>query len=227
MVLLLLAVPHQGAAADSNIPADQAPQMSALTSPTPSDANANKQLRAAAEPFEKLTEISFSAAFPTIDQTIGEADKAAREVRGLLSKDAAGQLDAQLSAVNSARQKEDRAGVALSSIEGYRILVSAVTSDAKVPTRVSVLDYAGFRYDADLKASPVRWSDMVRAASFARENWRELSSRAKSSPVAADFDKVLADMDKAVTERNMPLAASSVKVELDLVDKLEKFFSAS
>jgi hypothetical protein len=216
----------RAASLDATFAAQAAQTTPTSSTPAPADTNSNKKLRAAAEPFEKLTEISFSAALRTIDQTIGEAEKAARGVRGLLSNDAAGQLDAQLLAVKSARQKQDRAGLALSSIEAYRVLVSAVTSDAKVPTEVNVLDYAGFRYDADLKSSPVRWSDMAQAVLFARENWDELSPRVKSSPLATDFAKALADMDKAVVQRSESLAASAVKIELDLVDQLEKFFSA-
>jgi len=49
---------------------------------------------------------------------------------------------------------------------------------------------------------------------------------AKSSPVAAQFDTALADMNKAVAQRNGALAAASAKTELDLVDQLEKLFSA-
>jgi hypothetical protein len=72
--------------------------------------------------------------------------------------------------MKSARQVQDRAGLALSSIEAYRVLVGAVADNAKVPTEVSLLDYAGFRYDADLEANPARWGDMAAAVSFAREN---------------------------------------------------------
>ncbi len=203
----------------------------AQTAPTssvaaPSDANSNKKLRAAAEPFENLTEISFSAAWPKIDKTVGEAEVAAGGVRGSLSKDAAGQLDTQLSTMKTSRQKQDRAGLALSSIEVYRVLVSAVTDNAKIPTEVSLLDYAGFRYDANLKASPIRWDDMARAVSFAHKTWDALSPRAKASPVAVRFEKAIADMDKAVAQKSKSLAASSVKTELDLVDQLETFFSA-
>ena len=209
------------------ISAAQAAQTSPTSSmPAPSDANSNKKLRAAAEPFEKLTEISFSAGWPTIDQTVGEAKAAARGARGSLSKDAAGRLDVQIAAIKSARQKRDRTGLALSSIEVYRILVSAVTDNAKIPTEVSLLDYAGFRYDANLKARPIRWDDMANAASFARKTWDALSPRAKVSPMATKFEKAISDMDKAVVQRNKSLAASSVKTELDLVDELEKFFSA-
>ncbi len=200
-----------------------APTPSALAT---SNAKSSDNLRAAAEPFEKLTEISFSAAFPTIDLTIGEAQAAARGVRESLSKDAADQLASQLSAMKSARQKHDRSGLALTAIEAYRVLVSAVTDNAKIPVGVSLLDYAGFRYDADLKASPIRWDDMARAATFARETWDGLLPRTKASPVATRFEKAITEMDKAVVQKSKPLAASSVKSELDLVDQLEKFFAA-
>jgi len=204
-----------------------APSAAAAAVPAPSDAQSNKNLRAAAEPFEKLTEISFSAAWPMIDQTIGEAEAAAARVRGSLTQDAAGQLDARITAIKSARQKHDRAKLALSSIETYRVLVSAVTDNAKIPTEVSLLDYAGFRHDANLKANPVGWDDMAHAAAFARKTWDALSPKAEASPVAVKFEKALADMDKAVVQRSKSLAASSVKIELDLVDQLEQFFSAN
>ena len=204
---------------------NQLAQTAPASAHTPADTNSNKKLRDAAEPFEKLTEISFSAALPKIDQTIREAEAAALGTRGLLSNDAARQLDAQISAIKSTRQKQDRAGLALSSIEAYRIFVCAVTDNAKVPTEVSLLDYSGFRFDADIKASPVRWSDMAEAVSFAHKNWVTLSPRVKSSPLAMDFEKVINDMDKAVVKRSKQLATSSVKKALDLVDQLEKFFS--
>ncbi len=196
------------------------------TGPAPAYTNNDEKLRAAAEPFEKLTETSFEATLPAIDQTIGEAETAAQEVRALLPTGAASHLDAQIAAMKSARQKRDHAGLALSSIEAYRVLVSAVADNAKVPTEVSLLDYAGFRYDADLKASPVRWGDMAEAVSFARENWARLSPRAKSFQGASAFEKAIADMDKAAAQRDVAHATLSAKAELDLVDQLETFFSA-
>ena len=195
------------------------------SAPTPIDTSSNKKLRDAAEPFEKLTEISFSAALSKIDQTIGEAEAAAVGVRGLLLKDSADRLDSQIAIMKSARQKQDRAGLALSSIEAYRVLVSAPTNTAKIPAEVSLLDYAGFRYNADLRATPVRWGDMAEAVSFARQNWDKLSPRVKSSPISKDFEKAVSDMDRAVIQKSRRLAASSVKTELDLVDQLEKLFS--
>ena len=227
LAVVLLAGSYECRAASLDAPFFvQLAQTTPASKATPADKSSSKKLRDAAEPFEKLTEISFSAALLKIDQTIGEAEAAAERTRGFLSNEAARQLDAQIAAIKSARQKQDRAGLALSAIEAYRVLVSAVTDNAKVPTEVSLLDYSGFRYDADLKASPIRWDDMAQAISFARKNWVTISPRVKSAQLAADFEKTITDMDNAVVQRSKKLATSSVKTELDLVDQLENFFSA-
>ena len=66
---------------------------------------------------------------------------------------------------------------------------------------------------------------MAEAVSFARDNWVKLLPRVKSFPGATAFEKAIADMGKAVLQKNGYVAALSVKVELDLVDQLETFFS--
>lgn len=188
------------------------------------EAKAGARLRAAAESFEQVTEMSSSAPLTSIDKTIREASTAAQGIRGLLSTNASNQLDAQISAMKSARQNRDRAGLALSSIEAYRILVTTAADDVKVPTEVNLLDYAGFRYDADLKASPARWDDMKEAVAFARQHWSIVSPKVNSRALVTKIDKAIADMGKAAIGRSKSLAATSVKAELDLVDQLETYF---
>lgn len=194
---------------------------------TPASAELNAAFRASGEPFEKLTETAFDAPWLAVDQTIGEATRAAKKMRSSLSRAEAARLEAQLSAVRTARQKQDRAGLALASIEGYRILVGAITADAKVPTGVSLLDYAGFRYDADLKSKPVRWDDMVQAVAFAQKTAAVLAPNMPSPDLAASVDKIILAMEQAANDRNTTLAGSTVKSLLDLVDQLEKAFLAT
>lgn len=186
--------------------------------------NGNAALRAAAEPFENLTEMAFSSSWANIDQTIRTAEAGATGARGSLSPDATSKLDTHLVAMKSARQRQDRADLALSSIEVYRVLVSSVTDSARIPTEVSLLDYAGFRYDADLQASPVRWDDMKQAVDFAHKQWAVIAPRLKRVPVAKRFEKAVEGMDRAAQQQNHSLAAASVKSESDLVDELEKYF---
>ena len=188
-------------------------------------ATGDTAILAAAEPFEKLTETAFSAAPKDLDVTIGEVNAAAKSVRGSLSSPASTQLDERLAAITGARGSNNRADLAISAVEGYRVLVSNVSSSAKVPTAVNLLDYAGFRYDADLKASPVRWADTSQAAAFASTQWASISSRVTDSALRARVDRTLAGMAAAAKARNAPAAATAAKVELALVDELETFFN--
>jgi hypothetical protein len=199
-------------------------QPAAVTS-APAAGDVNAALRASAEPFEKLSETAFDASWRALSKGIGDANDAAAKMRTALSPADAARLDAQLSAVRDARQKQDRAALSLSAIEGYRILVSAVTDKAKVPTEVSLLDYAGFRYKAHLKSKPVRWDEMGQAVDFARQTAKSLAPKLPSPELAANVEKIIVAMEQAVKDKNVARAAASVKSELDYVDVIEKAFA--
>lgn len=186
----------------------------------------SERLLAAAEPFEQLTEIAFTAPLTEIDATIIQARSAAASVRSLFSAENASSVDKLFSDIDQARNSQNRAGLALGSIEIYRGIVSSVPGGAKIPSAVNLLDYAGFRYQADLKATPIRWGDMHVAMLFARAQWSAVALRIKDAPLAASFEQALDDMEKAVTTKNVALAGSSATEELNLVDKLEIYFAA-
>ena len=185
----------------------------------------NTALRAGGEPFEKLSETAFTADWRALSKGIGEANDSATKLRSSLTAADVARLDAQLAAVRDARQKQDRAALSLSAIEGYRVLVSAVTDKAKVPMEVSLLDYAGFRYQAHLKSKPTRWDEMSLAVEFARQTAKTLAPKMPSPDLAANVDKIIVAMDQAAKDRNPKAAAASVKSELDYVDVIEKAFA--
>ena len=197
----------------------------AVTTPT-AKLSPTEQILAAAEPFEKLTEIAFSAPLREIDKTIIEARSAASSVRTLLSAASVSNTDKLFNDIDRARNSEDRAGLALASIEIYRGIVGTVPAGTKVPPAVSLLDYAGFRYQADLKAVPPRWKDMSEAMEFARSQWSSVAPKLNNDPLAAIFEKALVNMEKAVANKDAALAESSATEELNLVDKLEVYFAS-
>lgn len=188
-------------------------------------ASKDKILLAAAEPFENLTEMAFNASWSKLDHTISEAKRMASGARGSLPQEAVGSMDTHLAAMASARQKKDRADLALSSIEVYRVLVSSVSAGARIPTQVSLLDYSGFRYDADLKSSPTRWDDMHQVVAFAHQQWAVVAPRVKNASLAKRFTDSVDGMDRAAQHKDTSLAASSVRSESDLVDELENYFA--
>ncbi len=180
---------------------------------------------AAAEPFEKLTETSFSATPAVLDGTIAEVQTATQRLKGVVSADVTKRLEVRLNEIASARQSDNRADLAISAVEGYRVLVGAVSSNSKVPTAVNLLDYVGFRYDADLKAKPSRWQDMKQAVTFGREQWTSIAPRVTDAALRARMDKALTEMDGAVATQHASAASAVAQRELALVDELEKFFN--
>jgi hypothetical protein len=189
-----------------------------------SDADKNTRLLAAAEPFEGLTEQSFTARPKDLDRMIRNVQNAAHRVATVLSTEQDTALTQQLNTLGAAMAKTDRSALALAAIEGYRILVSA-TYGTKVPTEVSLLDYSGFRYDADLKANPARWSDMQEASAFATKQWNMISARVTDQILKQRVTETLRKMQTAISAKSVAGAREAVKGELDLVDTLEAWFN--
>lgn len=211
-------------AAKDQAAADQSSQ-SGATPGSQKPSTPTDRLLAAAEPFEALTETAFTDPADKLDRTIASGRTEVADVRSLLSPDTATKIDALLRDVERYRASGNKADLALSSIEIYRNLVNSVPTGTKIPVEVSLLDYSGFRFQADLKASPIRWSDMKEAVSFGQARWAALSPKVTDKRVAAPFENALADMRKSVEKRDSSLAHSSVTAELDQVDKLEAFFN--
>lgn len=209
--------PDRHAAAQPSVKASQT---------APSASSPSGRLLAAAEPFEAVTETAFTDPPSKLAQTVAAGRKAVADVRPLLNGSVASKVDGLLADMDRARAAGKQAELALSSIEVYRALVSSVPPGTKVPVDVSLLDYAGFRYQADLKSKPVRWDDMAQAVTFAGERWAQLAPQVKDKAVSRPFEAELANMKKAAAKRDVNLARASVTAELDLVDKLESYFAA-
>lgn len=185
--------------------------------------NPNAAIIAAAEPFEALTEQAPSATWARIDELIGVARTQADSVRQELPRSSAAALDRDFGLMAGARLAEDRLGIALSSVEGYRTIVEAQNSaSAAPPIPVSLLDYAGFRYDALSRAPNVDWREMTRSADFARRQWAALRPEVRSAALADVVDNALSAMNRAAADKNVAFARSAAATELALVDVLEE-----
>lgn len=209
----------QGAPSDKTSSSASAPSVTAQAAP-----RGDAAITAAAEPFEKLTETAFTATPAVLDATISEVRAAAQGARGALTANTATRLDEQIAAIDVARKADNRADLAIAAVEGYRTLVSSTAPGAKVPVEVKLLDYAGFRYDADLKAKQARWADMAQAASFGRERWASISSQVTDGALRANMDRALAEMADGASRRDAAVSSAAAQRELALVDDLEKFF---
>lgn len=221
-VLLLTASCGRNTDNSSNTPVAVA-QALPVPSATSTVNTSKADFRAAAEPFETLTETAFTATPATLDAAVAKAKSAALNVRSSLPASTV-RLDTHLAALDAAHGKKDRTALAISSIEVYRDLGTASPNTAKTPTQVSLLDYAGFRYNADLSASPARWDDMKQAVGFANDNWALLAPKVGDPQLASKFTRAIGAMEKAAALKSRPAASAAAKAELDLVDQLEKHF---
>lgn len=184
----------------------------------------NSRLIAAAEPFEALTEQAFTAKGARLDQLISAVQQAADRIRPTLSQQDQAGLQRTLARIHQARQADKPHEMALAAVEGYRTLVSA-TRNTRVPQAVSLLDYAGFRYQADLTSQPTRWQDMNHAVQFAHRQWQGLAGQVHESRLKNRVGSALSEMETAVQTRSAAQARTSVRTALDLVDELERYFS--
>ncbi|MDB5698101.1 MAG: hypothetical protein JWN69_905 [Alphaproteobacteria bacterium] len=186
----------------------------------------NTILRTSAEPFEVLTEQAFTAPWPAADRLIADARSAGAAARKVVPAASAAALDTRLAAMETARKVQDRPGLALAAVETYRDLVQAQDAPAQVPIPVSLLDYAGFRYDALAQAPGVDWAAMEQSARFAGEQWRAIEPGITSQAMRGVMPQAIEAMSAAVTERNVPFARSAAATELALVDLLEEQVAA-
>ena len=223
--MLLLAGRYPGHAVEAGLAGYGAtPRLIQAVQPSPTNGSADAKLRAAAEPFETLTETAFTASRAALGRTVTEAIIAARSVQTLLPEQSVKRFGDEIEALKVAHRNDRRAALALYSIEVYRILVTAVADGAKVPAAVSLLDYAAYRYRADLKSSPRRWVDMADAAGFARQTWTALTPKVGSPALEAKVSGAITAMEQAAGRKDAAAAATAAQNQLDLVDDLEKYF---
>ena len=202
---------------------ERAPQGKTVAA-APIPARAPVTLLTAAEPFEALTETAFTASRPQLTATALRAEAAAETVRGKLPAEAARELASRLAQIQTGLQTDNRADVAIASVEAYRILVSAAPR-ARVPLEVNLLDYAGFRYQADLRAKPARWADMAKAAEFASSQWQALLPRVTDPGLRGRMQGAVRALSLAEAQHDRARADLAAQTQLGLVDELELHFN--
>jgi hypothetical protein len=181
-------------------------------------------LAAAAENFEALTEKAFIAKPDELALLFTKAQESATGIAGQLDPEVIKSLDGRLKDVKTAIDAGKPSDIALAAVEGYKLIVSAFPPDAKIPVAVSLLDYAGFRIQADLKSDPKRWSDAQEATKFAHQQWDEIKGRVTDPGLNKRFADSLTSLDECLSVKNEEMAAKAAATELDLVDELEGFF---
>ncbi|WP_339743426.1 hypothetical protein [uncultured Maricaulis sp.] len=178
-----------------------------------------------AEAFEATTEQAFSADASQLHALLAETKAAVAQLRPSLPAATAEQLDVRNNEIELAIQAGNSVDIAIAAVEGFRLTVESMPGDANHPQQVSLLDYAGFRIQADLTATPPRWDDTDAAIAYADGQWAEIAGQLSDLALRDRFAASLAALRAAIETRNLDVATTAVTLELDLVDELESAFA--
>lgn len=186
----------------------------------------NEKLLKATDPFEGLTETALDGDIAKIAKAFKEAKKEQSATRALLALEAAARFDTLFAELAAVLGKKDYVAVALQAAELYKLLVAACDPAAlAVPMEVNLLDYAGFRTNALLKAAAPDWPALAATASEAGGYWTKIRSRVTDKELQAAMDKAQDGLTRAAANRDVTLSSTSAQSDLDLVDKLEGYFA--
>ena len=195
-----------------------------MTVPKNETVTAMTGLPAAAENLEALTEQAFTASPEELVSLFTKAQESVAGISGQLSPQATKSLDGYLRDAKTAIDAGNPSDTALAAVEGYKLIVSAYPPDARIPAAVSLLDYAGFRIQADLKSDPKRWADAQEAAKYAHDQWDQIKDKVTDTDLNKRFTTSLSKLDEYLSVKDDKMAAKAAVTELDLVDELEGFF---
>ena len=205
---------------------------SALLAFTPLRVNAatpseqNDKLLKATDPFEGLTESALDGDAAKIAKAFKGAKAGRGATRALLTPETGTRFDKLFDELAAAHGKKDSVAVALQAAELYKLLVSSCDASAlAVPMEVALLDYAGFRTTALLKAAAPDWQAIADTAREANGNWAKIRDRVSDKKLQADMDGAQKGLTSAALKRDVALCQSSAKSDLDLVDDLEGHFA--
>lgn len=189
-------------------------------------AEQNEKLLKATDPFEGLTESALDGDAATIAKWFKAAKATRIAARALLASEAAARFDKLFDALTAAQGKKNNVAVALQAAELYKLLVLSCDASAlAVPMEVNLLDYAGFRTNALLKAAAPDWQAIAYTAHEANGNWAKVRDRVTDKKLQANMDKAQAGLTSAALKRDVALSQASAKSDLALVDDLEGYFA--
>lgn len=185
----------------------------------------NDILLSAASPFEDLTEYALAANKKGMKLALKAYADQAAGVNEVVTEKTRKDIDGLIASIKKAERRGDYETVALKSVEVYRILIESLDVDSLVvPIQISLLDYAGFKFEAHLHAKSINWPELKKVAEKARRNWDAIQPRVADKALRDTVETAIRGMYKACTEKNAEMAVFAAQIDLALVDLLEGYF---
>ncbi len=186
----------------------------------------HKCLAESAETFEALTEQAHVATKESLNALKDAAATSARNCAEALPVSERVDVDRRLTAIEAGIASDDRSDAALNAVETYRLFVTRQTRNpGDPPLEVSLLDYAGFRYQAAAQSEKPKWVAMRDALQLAHGEWSRLAPAVEDARLKTEFANDMTAMEAAVAAQNRTAALAAAAKELDDVDRLERYFA--
>ncbi len=188
----------------------------------------NDILLSAASPFEDLTEYALAANKEEMKRALKEYANQSAAVSAVVSEKILNDINGLVATIKKAESRGDNETIAMKSVEVYRILIESLDVDSLVvPIQVSLLDYAGFKFEALLYAKSTNWRELKKVAEEARRNWAAIRTGVADKALRDTVETAVEGMYKACTKNNVEMAVFAAKIDLALVDLLEGYFERS
>lgn len=216
--LLTIALALGGCSPDADAPAPDPAVSNAADA-----ASQQRCLVAGAEAYEGLTEHAFVEPIAKLGLEAREVELVARGCERFLNAE---QIVALHEVFDRTTDAQTPASYALAAVEGYRVLTSAqVRGASPIPIEVSLLDYAGFRYQAGASSASPLWDDMREAAAIADLHWTAVAPSIFDLALKERFEGEITALHAAILAQDVAAARRAATAELDDVDRLEQYFS--
>jgi hypothetical protein len=186
----------------------------------------NEKLIDASSPFEDITEYALAADLKGMKKSLKACETEAVKIKSLLKANDYKKLTKSLSEMKTNFTEKKYSNLALSAVDGYKILVQALNPKGlTVPKQVSLLDYTGFRGIALLGSKNVDWAALKSNAKEANKLWRQIEHKVKYNRLKDAVNTAINGMHEAAVEKNVLASHLSAEMDLALVDLLENYFS--
>lgn len=191
------------------------------------DSHQNKNILAALEPFESLTETALTGNAAKVAIAYKTVQGSRPNARMLLSGAMASRFDELFAQLEATHAQHDYIGESLQAAELYKLMVLSLDTTAlTAPTKeVNLLDYVGFRLTALLQAPSPDWTAIAATTTEANGYWAAIRDQVGDAQLQRKMDETQKSIASGAERQDASLTRSSVKNDLDLVDELERYFA--
>lgn len=185
----------------------------------------NKVIFHAMNPYKDIAQYALKDRSPNITDSLAKIKSALAKLKSILPQQIFTELQSKSAAISAAVSNNDLNSAAALALESYRLLIDQLdTFWQKNRKEVALLDYTGIRTQLLLIQSEPDWKEMNKTANEADISWSAISGHVEDRRLKDSLGTAIGGLQDAAALKDASMAAFAAKMELDIVDLLEKHF---